>query len=694
MKVFLSKMKHRAADFVYGVRARLEPVGLRVRSEQRKKRDVLRDGRWLRYRVQADAGLRQAFPERITHSNLNKWWIRPVDTWQREQEIESLMDRFHFSFDSVLAIRNPYGLSPLCCLVLFETAEPYRVRYTVRGKTPGSTFTHTLKRETCRHRVPVFGLYASYQNVVLLELLDENGKAAAEKELVIPVGTVSKRLDTLVESVCKNEDTAMPFVFVTGGYSSSTYAFDVNGDVRFLLSRTPRQYGVYPLPDGRFLFSDRNINRPTYNNPHALVLYDMDFLGRVRETYYVKEGVHHWAVAQDGTEGNIILGATSSLEEKLMEGTMLAYDRRTGETVHMYNLGDYFPKELQKKYDWAHLNRIYCQDERYLILSLRNVSTVVKFDLREEKIVWLLTHPDVYAGTELAGRVLRPVGDDFHYFLQQHAVEIVDTGLTEKGQDHVIEMMLFDNHCNTKRKVSWFDGKTESYACFYKIDELDFTVETVKVIPCALSPTRSNVWFEKDWRRVFGMAGAACSAGQGDKALIYEWDFDTGEEINRYMTRDGFFKAYPFDVSGGGMEDYMPIGQPYRKGHLEPPVKVAEEEVLAGTESDVERQVDGKHQGAIKRLSLEMRKEMDFCYMDDLICIRARDHKVEKVYFKGEDLWESDFTDTVQKTEVFASKVYYIAATVETLPAGKYRLWIRYDGEMYDTGKHFVTQKI
>ena len=187
MKVFLSKMKHRASDFVYGVRARLEPVGLRVHSEQRKKQDVLRDGRWLRYRVQGDAGLKQAFPERIAHSNLNKWWIRPVDTWRREQEIESLMDRFHFSFDSVLAIRNPFGLSPLCCLVLFETAEPYRVRYTVRGKTPGSSFTHTLQHKTCRHQVPVFGLYASYKNVILLELLDENGKVAAKKELVIPV---------------------------------------------------------------------------------------------------------------------------------------------------------------------------------------------------------------------------------------------------------------------------------------------------------------------------------------------------------------------------------------------------------------------------------------------------------------------------------------------------------------------------
>lgn len=78
--------------------------------------------------------------------------------------------------------------------------------------------------------------------------------------------------------------------------------------------------------------------------------------------------------------------------------------------------------------------------------------------------------------------------------------------------------------------------------------------------------------------------------------------------------------------------------------------------------------------------------------MDDLICIRAKDHKVEKMYFKGDELWERDFTDTEQKSEVFASKVYYVAATVETLPAGKYELWIRYDGEVYDTGKRFVTR--
>lgn len=667
MKAFLLKIK---SYVEYGM-ARCEPTDLRIRSKLRKKQDVLRDGKWLRWQAQMNKELQQAFPQCLTHTNLNEWRIRPVDTWKREQVMEQLSNKFRFTFESVLIVRNPYGLTPLSCLIFFETDEACRVRYTVKGKTPVYDFMHTTDHFTSRHRVPVFGLYAGYENRIMLELLDGNGEVTAKKELLVPVGKVTKSIDTMVQAVRKNEDTAMPFVFVTGGYSSSTYAFDCNGDIRYFLSRKPRQYGVYPLPDGRFLFTDRNINRPTYNNPHALVLYDMDYLGRVRETYYVKEGVHHWAVAMPGTEGNTILGVTSSLEEKLMEGTMLAYDRSSGETVQMYNLGHYFPKEIQDKYDWAHLNRIYCQDERTLILSLRNVSTVVKFDLKEEKVIWLMTHPDVYKGTALEDKVLRPLGENFHYFLQQHAVEIVDTGMTDDGQGDVIDIMLFDNHCNTKRKVKWFDGKTDSFACFYRVDEKNFTVETLKVFPCEMSPTRSNVWFDKEKRRVFSMAGAASSTGKGKKALIYEWDFDTDEEVTRYETDDGFFKAYPFDVSGGGLEDCLHIHETYRKGHLEPPVKCS------------------KLPSGRKRLSLQMRKEMDFCYLDDLVCIRAKDHKVEKIYFEGADTWERDFTDTEQKSEVFASKIYYVAATTETLPSGRYKVLIRYDGQVYDTGKHF-----
>lgn len=76
--------------------------------------------------------------------------------------------------------------------------------------------------------------------------------------------------------------------------------------------------------------------------------------------------------------------------------------------------------------------------------------------------------------------------------------------------------------------------------------------------------------------------------------------------------------------------------------------------------------------------------------MDDLVCVRAKDHKIQKIYFQGGETWVRDFTDTVQKTEVFANKVYCVAATTEYLPAGRYKLIICYDGELYDTREWFV----
>lgn len=646
----------------------------RIRSALQNKNNVVMTGQALRKWALVDAGLRGDFPEHILKSNMRKWMVRPVDTWMREQELERLMDEYHFTFETMLVVSNPYGLTPLCAVVLFETETDCYVRYTVRGKVPSCDFTYTTERFVSRHRVPVFGLYAAGQNPVNMELLDADGKVLAERQFNVPGKKIPEKMVTMAESFHKNEDTAMPFVFITGGYYGSTYVFDHQGDIRYYLSRVPRQYGVYPMPDGRFLFTDRNINRPTYYNAHAVVLHDMDYLGRVRETYYVKEGIHHWAEPVPGTGGRTILGSTSSLTEQSMESTMIEYDRTGGETVAMLNLARLFPDQFQNTLDWAHLNSVYCLDDRYLILSLRNVSTVVKLDRKEERIVWLIAHPDFYKDSELEEKVLRPVGDDFHYFFQQHAVQKVDTGLTGGSR---IELMLFDNHSNTKWKNPWFDGKKESYACFYCIDEEKFTVETTKVFPCALSPTRSNVYFDKERRRAFGMAGAANAVeGQG-RAMVYEWEFDSGREVSRYAVEDGYFRAYPWDVRGGGMEECLQVSRDYRKGSLEPPVKYQGGEFTAGKK--------------YRHMNNAMKLDMDFCYMDDLICIRAMDHKVEKVYLQGPETWEKDFTDTEQRMEKFSRFYFYVAVTTENIPAGKYRIFMRYDGQIYDTKKYVVT---
>lgn len=239
----------------------------------------------------------------------------------------------------------------------------------------------------------------------------------------------------------------------------------------------------------------------------------------------------------------------------------------------------------------------------------------------------------------------------------------------------IMEVMLFDNHCMTKRKVSWFDEKEQSYVCFYRIDEKKMTVETVRIFSCDLSPTRSNAWFEPEKRSVFAMAGAAGSTPDGEDALIYEWNFDSGKEISCYKIKQGFFKAYPFLVQDKSLERYLDIADQYRKGRLESPARY-----------------NGECKGE-KRPGWMLGDQIQVEYLDDLILIRAQDHKVQKVYFCGKEIWVKDFTDTFQKSRVFAEKTYYVAVPTGGLRADRYQIVVQYEGEIYDTGKWFQIPK-
>lgn len=648
------------------------PESVRIGYKRWRRKDVVRDGNWLFRRADIHVKDNRLIGQRVTDTNLKSWMILPVDTWKREREEEKLLQRYDFSFESMLIIKNPFGRTPLSALILFHTGQKYIVRYTVKDKNEECAFSYMSKRAVHNQRIPVFGLYEKFENHVLIELLDEEGNTAMKREVIIRTGSLPEKFSGMVTPIRTSGDTAMPFVFVTGGINGVTYAFDKNGDIRYYLSRTPRQYGIYPMPDGRFLFPERNVNRPTYINPHANIVYDMDYLGRVRETYYVPDGIHHWAEALPGTRGRRILAAGSSLKDR-MEDLVLEYDRNTGEVIQGVDLGELFPEKFQKRYDWAHLNRICCCSQNQILVSLRNLHTVAKIDIQKKEFVWILAHPDLYEGTVLADKVLRPQGEAFHHFFQQHAVELVDTSREGDGVKvgSELEVILFDNHCVTKTKAPWFDHKQESYVCFYKIDEQKMTVETNRVFSCDLSPTRSNAWFDKKRRRVFAMAGASCAVEEDAKAVICEWDFDSREEISRYEIKDGFFKAYPFEIQDKDLGEYLNITKDFRKGELEPPVLCLEKR----EESRMpERQ---------------MEQILNFAYMDDLILVRAQDHKLEKVYLSGEKTWVKEFTDTFQKSEVFAAKFYYVAVPVRELPPGRYKISVQYEGKTYATEKWF-----
>ncbi len=84
-----------------------------------------------------------------------------------------------YTFEQPFAVENPYLISPLTALILFETEKEEAITVTVKGTEAYGDFHFTTKKERS-HTIPVYGLYADADNTVILS--DESG---AESSVII-----------------------------------------------------------------------------------------------------------------------------------------------------------------------------------------------------------------------------------------------------------------------------------------------------------------------------------------------------------------------------------------------------------------------------------------------------------------------------------------------------------------------------
>lgn len=85
-----------------------------------------------------------------------------------QAEYERDFDSKGYTFDNPKVLLNPYKVSPLTALVMFETGNDCSVKITIKGKDDLTTYTNTFSKAKS-HYIPVYGLYADYENKVILE---------------------------------------------------------------------------------------------------------------------------------------------------------------------------------------------------------------------------------------------------------------------------------------------------------------------------------------------------------------------------------------------------------------------------------------------------------------------------------------------------------------------------------------------
>ena len=387
-----------------------------------------------------------------------------VSLMEKQIQDENKLEISGYTLDDPNVVLNPYEISPLTALVIFETDEEVSPEVTIHGDSDLTTYTHTFAKET-EHYLPIYGLYAGRENRVTIKCGDE------EKELTIKTDELPD--DFILPTSVKKDESKLSndLYFYTPSSSGYTAAYDVNGDVRWYLTESAI-WEINRLDNGRLLVSTERLAEVPY---YSTGLYEMDMLGKIYTEYSLPGGYHHDYYEMEN--GNLLVASNDfNNDSGTVEDYVVEIDRKTGNIVKTFDLKDILKMTDGKsenwiEYDWFHNNSVwYDKKTNSITLSGRHQDAVINIDYDTGKLNWILGDPEGWSD-EYQKYFFKPVGDNFEWQWSQHAAMITPEGY----------VFLFDNGNNKSKNEKNYVKAEDSYSrgVMYKIDTDKMTIEQV-----------------------------------------------------------------------------------------------------------------------------------------------------------------------------------------------------------------------
>lgn len=381
---------------------------------------------------------------------------------QNKAELKFLADSAKYTAENPKIVLNPYGISPLSALIIFETKDLTTPTITVVGKDSSTSITNTFTPGK-KHYLPVYGLYPDYENKVLLTV---NGETIS---LTIQTEPLPK--DFVLPSKVSNskEETDQELYFFTPSSIGYTAAYDHLGDVRWYLTGN-FIWDIKKLQNGHLLLSSNRLINPPY---YTTGLVEMDLLGKIYYEYNLPGGYHH--DVYEMKNGNLLI-ASNQFEDGTVEDVIVEMDRKTGEIKKTIDLKNILPTEeghniYTTDYDWFHNNSVwYDAKTNSITLSGRHQDIVLNIDYDTEEINWILGDPTNWSD-EMQKYFLTPIGENFEWQYAQHAAMILPDG----------NLFLFDNGNNRSKVEENAVVAINNYSrgVIYHIDQNKKTVEQI-----------------------------------------------------------------------------------------------------------------------------------------------------------------------------------------------------------------------
>lgn len=390
-----------------------------------------------------------------------------------EAKLLNLLATGQYMLDNPYVQLNPYGNSPLTAVVLFRTNEPMCINVKVVGKTKEAEVEGKFPEYTREHVIPIYGLYADFLNTVLIIGSTKRGK---KKEKVIRIQTEALQgefaninITTYIGDV-KRYEPGMNFCYTGLECKGMKMAYDINGDIRWYFTEIFTEPSLY-LESSVWFVRESEELRELLEGMYC----EYTLLGQIKSAIRIPYWVHHDIYFTRRGTLYILINSEDTAHDAAIE-----VDYETGEIIHYYNYKKMFMRtrntsELYTNDDWLHMNAIV-EHNGDIIVSGNTQSTIMKHD-RDGNIKWILADPIGYT-TYWKNLALTPIGEDFEYCYNQHAIEVLPD---MDGNPDTFDMLLFDNG-NSRNKCKGLDKQEHppySRIVHYRIDEKNRTVEQI-----------------------------------------------------------------------------------------------------------------------------------------------------------------------------------------------------------------------
>ena len=387
----------------------------------------------------------------------------------KQNEVEKTIKTNGYTIDNPKVLLDPYNASPLTALILFETEEEVSPKVTIEGKDKLTTIETEFAKNT-KHYLPIYGLYADYNNKVDISYTLSDGKKITKQ---VEIQTNKLPDDFVLPTSLKKDSSKLTndLYFFTPSSKGYTCAYDVNGDVRWYLSNNAI-WDNTRLKNGHMMVStERLVNSPYYMTG----LYEIDLLGHIYNEYSIKGGYHHDYF--ELPNGNLLVASDDfNNESGTVEDYIVELDRTSGNIVKTWDLKDILNMEDGKSenwsnYDWFHNNSVwYDEATNSITLSGRHQDAVINIDYTTGKLNWIIGDSTNWS-SEYQKYFFTPVGKDFEWQWSQHAAMITPEGY----------VFIFDNGNNKSKDSSKYVDASNGYSrgVMYKIDTDKMTIEQI-----------------------------------------------------------------------------------------------------------------------------------------------------------------------------------------------------------------------